>query len=366
MANHVFSNNGSAELASGITNVAVSATVEAGKGALFPNPTGGDFAKLTIEDTLGNIEIVHLTARSGDVLTIVRAQEGTAGLAFPSGSRVELRLTKAVMDNFVQKLGGTMAGDLDMDGNDVIDAALQNPVATNLVTSSFKMSAAGATVFRIENLSAGVNAKLYSWQNDTASGDLLLWTRDDADALGRKVMQVKRNGVGVTELALGDAGMTMNLALVLGSLLIPSGSGIELGHASDTTLARLSAGVAGVEGSAIITAATLPSQTINTDQLVTDIATDANDHTVAPGDTNSIRRMTQAGGTQTVTVNSDALGGNGRAMLFIREGTAAVTFAAGGGVVIESKSGALSISIQHGAVALIQKTTNIFHLVGDL
>jgi hypothetical protein len=365
MGNIRFTNNASAELASGITNSQTTITVEAGKGALFPVVSGATYAIATIESDLGVIEIVRITGVAGDVLTVTRAQEGTIGVAFSSGSRIECRLTAAIVGEFYQKTGDTLLGNMDCDGFTLVD-----PVLSGMVTGSFKISNAGAVVLRLENLSAGVDEKLFSWQNDTSSGDLLLYTRTDADALGRKLLQFKRTGIDMSELAFGDSGHNPTWTflgtgkLALGGLLELAGV-LELGHATDTTLARVSPGVVSLEGSNLVTEASLPARDINTDQLVTDITTDGNDHTVVASDRGSIRRMTQAGGTQTVTVNSDALGGNGRAMLFIREGTAAVTFAAGGGVAIETKAG-LSITVQNGAAALIQKTTNIFHLIGDV
>ena len=44
------------------------------------------------------IEIVKVTARSGDVFTIVRAQEGTSASSFSGGDKVELRITAGEMN----------------------------------------------------------------------------------------------------------------------------------------------------------------------------------------------------------------------------------------------------------------------------
>jgi hypothetical protein len=60
-------------------------TLNTGTGALFPAPVSGtSFFKLTLIDAAtGQIsEIVHVTARTGDTLTIVRAQEGTLARAW--------------------------------------------------------------------------------------------------------------------------------------------------------------------------------------------------------------------------------------------------------------------------------------------
>ena len=99
----LFTNNASATLASGITASDTSLTVASGKGALFPNPSGSDYAILTLTQagsTETSWEEVYLTARSGDVLTVQRAQEGSAALAWSSGSKIELRITAQALNYF--------------------------------------------------------------------------------------------------------------------------------------------------------------------------------------------------------------------------------------------------------------------------
>lgn len=78
-------NNAQTVLASGISSTATSLTVNAGTGTLFPSPVAGtSFFKLTIIDAAtGSLtEIVHVTARAGDVFTIQRGQEGTVPRAW--------------------------------------------------------------------------------------------------------------------------------------------------------------------------------------------------------------------------------------------------------------------------------------------
>ena len=78
-------NNAQTVLAAGISSTATSLTVNTGTGTLFPSPAAGtSFFKLTIIDAAtGSLtEIVHVTARDGDVFTIQRGQEGTAPRAW--------------------------------------------------------------------------------------------------------------------------------------------------------------------------------------------------------------------------------------------------------------------------------------------
>jgi hypothetical protein len=97
-----FSNNSSTTLAASLASGALSLTVSAGTGALFPALSSGETFNAVLMDSSNNLEIVQVTARSADTFTIVRAQEGTTARSFSSGDRVELRMTAAALANFVQ------------------------------------------------------------------------------------------------------------------------------------------------------------------------------------------------------------------------------------------------------------------------
>lgn len=78
-------NNAQTVLAAGISSSATSMTVNTGTGALFPSPVSGtSFFKLTLVDAATGLitEIVHVTARTGDTMTIDRGQEGTTARAW--------------------------------------------------------------------------------------------------------------------------------------------------------------------------------------------------------------------------------------------------------------------------------------------
>jgi len=93
----LFANNAASELASPAAPAATTLALKAGGGTQFPAPSGGDYFLVTLYQKAGmaeiNHEIVMCTAREGDTLTVVRAQEGTAARAFNAADPVELRLT---------------------------------------------------------------------------------------------------------------------------------------------------------------------------------------------------------------------------------------------------------------------------------
>lgn len=96
----LFTNNAATATVGAITNVATSITVA--DGSKFPAPVAPDFALLTLVGLDGNgnenaWEVVKLTERAANVLTVVRGQEGTAAAAWADATRIELRLTAAGM-----------------------------------------------------------------------------------------------------------------------------------------------------------------------------------------------------------------------------------------------------------------------------
>lgn len=94
-------NNAYSTLAAGISSGALSITVQSGHGDRFPVISGADYTLITFEDSGGNREVVKVTARSAasDVMTIVRAQEGTTARAWNIGDVVELRMTAQLVQD---------------------------------------------------------------------------------------------------------------------------------------------------------------------------------------------------------------------------------------------------------------------------
>jgi hypothetical protein len=105
-----FSNNAKTTLSSGITSSATSiAVVDA---AAWPTLGSGDHTLCTLITVADPdvLEIVKVTAISGNTLTVVRAQEGTTARAFASADKAELRVTAGLLE---QALTGTDVVKLD-------------------------------------------------------------------------------------------------------------------------------------------------------------------------------------------------------------------------------------------------------------
>lgn len=130
MAKQIFSNGASAELAVSVIAGDLTIQVQAGYGALFPSPSGGDWFMAVLEDANGNYEVVKCTARSTDLLTVVRGQEGTAAQAWTNTvTRVELRNTKGSMEQMLQRSGDTLGSDLNLGGFQLSNGSLAASVS---------------------------------------------------------------------------------------------------------------------------------------------------------------------------------------------------------------------------------------------
>ena len=145
MATQLFANNVSSSLASGITNVATSLTLATGQGALFPSPTGGDWFLLTLTQATGvesSWEIVKVTARTTDTLTIVRAQESTTAAAWSAGAKAEARLTAG---SLIPAVVGGQSGLLLGSDKTKLDALSGTNSGDNAVNSLYSGLVSNAT-----------------------------------------------------------------------------------------------------------------------------------------------------------------------------------------------------------------------------
>jgi len=98
-------NNAFGVLLTGITSTGTSITLQTGQGANFPSLVVGDYFYATLIDVSNNLEIVKVTARSSDILTVVRGQESTTARAYSAGDRLELRITALGLEEYITANG---------------------------------------------------------------------------------------------------------------------------------------------------------------------------------------------------------------------------------------------------------------------
>ncbi len=168
----VFANFASSTLASNIAADATSLTVRTGTGSLFPAPTGAEFFYAVLENRTSagtTREIVKVTERTSNTMTIVRAQEGTTAAAFPRGTTVGLRITAAGLESLRNSTttDWDVPGDLTVGGNATITGNLSMngslAIEDSIIVGSSAQVAGQASV-----------GSLFTIGNATVSGDLLL------------------------------------------------------------------------------------------------------------------------------------------------------------------------------------------------
>jgi len=98
----IYNNFASGTMAVPILAADTTIVLDVGQGQFFPNPIAGvQYSVLVLEDVSGVKEVVHLTERSTDTLTVTRGEEGTIAQDYALGSRVELRATAGFLDEFI-------------------------------------------------------------------------------------------------------------------------------------------------------------------------------------------------------------------------------------------------------------------------
>jgi len=105
MTTLLFANNAKTTLAAPISSATLTATLASGTGSLFPNPSAGQGFYLTFVDAATGLinEIVLVTARTGDTITIVRGQDGTTAKNWLAGDTAAMFPTGGTQANMVQE-----------------------------------------------------------------------------------------------------------------------------------------------------------------------------------------------------------------------------------------------------------------------
>jgi len=97
----LFKNNVTASLAASISSSTTTIVVSSGQGSRFPAVTAGDYFYATLYDASNNIEIIKVTARSTDTLTVVRGQDNTSARTYAAGDSIAMRVVAAAMTDLV-------------------------------------------------------------------------------------------------------------------------------------------------------------------------------------------------------------------------------------------------------------------------
>jgi hypothetical protein len=91
-------NNARAHLAAPLADDGSTIVLNEAEAATFPSLAVGEWFPMTLADADGHLEVVKVTERSANILTVTRAQEATEARAWLAGDRAEIRLTAGVID----------------------------------------------------------------------------------------------------------------------------------------------------------------------------------------------------------------------------------------------------------------------------
>lgn len=150
-------NNAVGYLATAVSASDTGAVLQTGNGANFPALGVGDYFYATLESTGGTTEVVKVTARSGDSITIVRAQDGSTAQSFTAGSRFEMRVNAGSVGGYVaDRWTSLLDYDVDADGTDQ-SAKIQQAIDDLAAAGGGILSDGAAT--RLITISNTVNLK---------------------------------------------------------------------------------------------------------------------------------------------------------------------------------------------------------------
>ncbi len=134
----VLTNNAHSTLAAAIGAGSATITVQPADAGRFPSPSNGTWFPVVLVDAGGNIEFLRATQRVDNIITVLRAREGSNALAFAAGTTVSVRLTAAAVAEFA------LASETY--SKDEIDTALEGKTSTSLTISTSGLAGGGGAL----------------------------------------------------------------------------------------------------------------------------------------------------------------------------------------------------------------------------
>lgn len=203
----IFKNNFEVALAQPTTTSDTTITIRSGSG--FPTLGANERVVATIVDAATGLqfEIITVTAVVGNVLTVQRAQEGTAARAWAAGDMLSIRTTAATLTNTVRNFGeipsginlnaltGSWFGQYHQSANAGASAPLNYPVAQAGVLEVLQTGV--ATESCIQRYTTYSNNTLHQRRYTAASSAWSNWVQIYTD---KDVIPVENGGTGQTTI----------------------------------------------------------------------------------------------------------------------------------------------------------------------
>lgn len=232
----LFANNAASTLASGITGSSTSLSVKTGDGDLYPSPSGSNYFIATIISASDNTtnEVVYVTARSDDTMTITRAQEDTSALSFSAGDYFRMVPTAGTMESFLQ----------DVDSASTTTSGLVQ-LATSAETITGTDASKAVTPYGLSQKTASTSVAglaQYATSAETITGTLTSKAVTPAGLVSRTATTSR---YGLVELATDSdvlAGTSSSLAVTPSTLAALAGSTSVAGLVQLASVAEALAG----------------------------------------------------------------------------------------------------------------------------
>lgn len=351
---YLFANYATARLAVELDGAENTVTIVSG-GELFPVASGSNIFQAVLEDVSGNIEVVTVTnhALDANVFTVVRAQEDTIALTFPIGSVFELRLTRDILLNFLQRTGGMMLGPIDMDSNEISNAVFVAPNIAGGVFTGITIRDSGNDPTTEITIPLGGDPQIGGADILTTAnlGDI---TNIGGISVADIVTAARLVDTAANSGLAGGGDLSTDLALELDFSNLVALSDVPahddqfaVYDASDTSSKK-------------VAAETIYGVTVRSPLLTAD-------HTLERVDATLVLEFDSPSDlTLTIPPNSSIPFVIGTVIPVRRRGAGAVTIAPGSGVTIEAPNNFTKIAARYGMAMLIKRGTNIWALEGRL
>lgn len=251
-------------------------------------------------------------------------------------------------------------------------------IATSAATASSTTSFTNKTVNLTSNTLTGTKAQFNTALSDddfaTLAGSETLTNKTlTSPTLTTPVLGTPSSGTLTNCTGLPVSGITASTTTALGV------GSVELGHATDTTISRVSAGVVAIEGVNVVTTSstdTLTNKTLTTPVITQGTSTPtftSNAYTLVSGDAGKLLLASNSSTAGTVNVPTNASVGfaTGTQITILQTGSGQLTISAttpATTTILSSGASAASpkCRVQYSAITLIKTATDTWYAIGDL
>jgi|9_EtaG_2_1085328.scaffolds.fasta_scaffold06643_4 hypothetical protein len=196
-------NNAFGTISAGINNSVTTIVLDSGQGARFPTLGSGDYFFATLIDTSNNLEIVKVTARSSDSMTVVRAQDNSTARAFSIGDRFELRPTAALFEAIQDEAsiaGISSSADataITIDSSERVGIGTGSPTRQVMISRSIADGSGELGIVSSDSSTSGALGNIHFGNSTDTSLASIRATADGATDAGKLEFNTEKTGAAI-------------------------------------------------------------------------------------------------------------------------------------------------------------------------